>query len=300
MHSVRWLFLLALLLMTAGCAHRVPNTWQERVLHAQLPQQEILHAEVYGEGPPVVLLHGFGESGYSFSRIIPKLSKHFRLYVIDLKGFGVAKRVTDRHYSVYDQAVLLERFLRERRLKDVIVVGHSYGGGVALALALIDPARIRKMVLIDAAAYRQQLPKLLRWLQIPIIGPLGFYLLPARLEVMESYRYAFYDDRKIPEDIVRRYTGNLQKPGAKSLYLTVSHQLVPQDIDCVSKYYRTISVPTLIIWGANDIVIRKNKAYRLYRDLQHAQLVIIPRCGHIPHEECPEKVVKILEKFMLK
>ncbi len=290
---------LILALIIAGCAPKVANTWQERIVKA--PEAAILlHVETYGSGKPVVLLHGFGASSYSFSRIIPALSKHYKVYAVDLKGFGDSPRPDDHRYSVYDQAVLVERFLNTHHLDHVIVIGHSYGGGVALSLALMDPARIDKMVLIDAAAYAQQLPKLIRWLQIPVVGPLAFYLLPASYEVEDSYRYAFYDDRKIPKDIIKVYTENLRKPGAKRVYLEASHVLIPEDIDCVSRYYRQIRIPTLILWGANDIVIRPSRAYRLHRDLRNSRLVIIPRCGHIPQEECPEAVVKALEKFMLK
>ncbi len=290
---------LILALMIAGCAPKVANTWQERIVKA--PEETIpLHVKTYGSGKPVVLLHGFGASGYSFSRIIPALSKHYKVYAVDLKGFGDSPRPDDHRYSVYDQAVLVERFLKTHHLDHVIVIGHSYGGGVALSLALMNPARIDKMVLIDAAAYAQQLPKLIRWLQIPVVGPLAFYLLPASYEVEDSYRYAFYDDRKIPKDIVKVYTENLRKPGAKRVYLEASHVLIPEDIDCVSQYYRQIRIPTLILWGANDIVIRPSRAYRLHRDLRNSRLIMIPHCGHIPQEECPEAVVKALEKFMLK
>jgi len=68
----------------------------------------------------------------------------------------------------------------------------------------------------------------------------------------------------------------------------------------MAQKYHSIRIPTLIIWGANDIVIRKSKAYRLHKDIPGSKLVIIPRCGHIPHEEKPDEVITILEKFMLK
>ncbi len=288
------------LLFVTGCSQKIPNTWQKRVVQAKAPQDLKLHVEEYGEGPPVLLLHGFGTSSVSFSRIIPPLSRKFHIYAIDLKGFGQSPKPCDHRYSVYDQALLVDRLLQEKHLDHLIVIGHSYGGGVALSLALLDPARISKMVLIDSASYAQQLPKLIRWLQIPIAGPLAFYLLPTAYEVRDAYRYAFYDDRKIPDDIVGKVTENLRMPHAKAVYLDASRQLVPEDIRCVSGYYRRIRIPTLIIWGAEDIVIRPEKAYRLHRDLPNSRLVLIPRCGHIPHEECPGKVLELLEKFMLK
>jgi len=295
---MREILLVIVLIFTSGCAPKVANRWQTRVVE-QPPKPLSLHAEVIGQGKPVVLLHGFGASHVTFSRIVPALSRHFRVYAIDLKGFGDSPKPDDHRYSVYDQAVLVERFLQKHHLRDVTLIGHSYGGGVALALALMNPARIEKMVLIDSASYKQQLPKLIRWLQIPIVGPLAFYLLPASYEVKESYKYAFYDDRKIPKDIVSVYIANLSRPHAKRIYLESSHELVPEDIECLSRYYRKIRTPTLIIWGANDIVIPKEKGYRLHRDLPNSRLAIIPRCGHIPHEESPQKVVKLLEEFML-
>ena len=288
-------------LMLTGCAEkRVANTWQKRVQEAPVQDSVSLHVNITGKGQPLVMLHGFGASSYSFSKIIPALSKHFKIYAFDLKGFGASPKPDDNRYSVYDQALLVDRYLKKHHVEKVILLGHSYGGGVALSLALMDPERFSKLVLIDSASYDQQLPKLIRWLKIPVLGKLGFYLIPATVEVKESYKYAFYDNRKIPEDIVKEYAGNLYKPNARKVYLQTVENLIPEDLKETSRRYKTIQIPTLILWGADDIVIRKEKAYRLHRDIPHSQLKIIPRCGHIPHEEKPHETLRILEKFLLK
>ena len=286
--------------MFYGCAQKVPNTWQKRVLQDPVKEEIKLHARVFEnrDKQTIVLLHGFGTSWYSFSRIIPELSKYFTIYAIDLKGFGKSPKPKDNRYSVYDQAVLVDKFLREKNLKNIILIGHSYGGGVALSLVLMDKKRVKKMVLIDSACYDQKLPKLIRWLQIPIIGKIGFFILPSSFEVKESYKYAFYDDSKIPEDIVREYTKNLYLPNAKSVYFETTKELIPKDIDKISKKYSTIKIPTLLIWGENDIVIPKEKAYRLHKDLKNSKLVIIPKCGHMPHEERPKETLKALKSFL--
>ncbi len=299
---MRYISLILLLgLMLTGCAEkRVANTWQKRVKESPVQDAVSLHVRVTGKGRPLIMLHGFGASSYSFSKIIPALSKHFTIYAFDLKGFGKSPKPDDHRYSVYDQALFVDQYLNKHHLEKVILLGHSYGGGVALTLALMDPKRFAKLVLIDSASYDQQLPKLIRWLQIPILGKLGFYLIPASVEVKESYKYAFYDNRKIPEDIVREYAKNLYQPNARKVYLQTVENLIPEDIAKISRRYRTIQIPTLIVWGANDIVIRKEKAYRLHRDIPHSQLKIIPRCGHIPHEEKPHETLKVLENFLLK
>ncbi len=299
---MRYVSLIVLLgLMLTGCAEkRVANTWQKRVTESAVQDAVSLHVRVTGKGQPLIMLHGFGASSYSFSKIIPELSKYFTIYAFDLKGFGDSPKPDDHRYSVYDQALLVDQYLKKHHLDKVILLGHSYGGGVALSLALLDPKRFAKLVLIDSASYDQQLPKLIRWLQIPVLGKLGFYLIPATVEVKESYKYAFYDKRKIPEDIVREYARNLYKPNARKVYLQTVENLIPEDIEEVSRRYKTIHIPTLIVWGANDIDIRKEKAYRLHRDIPHSQLKIIPRCGHIPHEEKPQETLKVLEDFLLK
>ena len=299
---MRYVSLIVLLgLMLTGCAEkRVANTWQKRVKESPAQDAVSLHVRVTGKGQPLIMLHGFGASSYSFSKIIPELSKYFTIYAFDLKGFGDSPKPDDHRYSVYDQALLVDQYLKKHHLDKVILLGHSYGGGVALSLALMDPKRFAKLVLIDSASYDQQLPKLIRWLQIPVLGKLGFYLIPATVEVKESYKYAFYDNRKIPEDIVKEYARNLYKPNARKVYLQTVENLIPEDIEKISRRYKTIQIPTLIVWGANDIVIRKEKAYRLHRDIPHSQLKIIPRCGHIPHEEKPQETLKLLEDFLLK
>ncbi len=299
MISYKKIFLIIGLVFT-GCAHKVPNTWQSRIDQNSCEKDIKLYSKILGKGQAVVMLHGFGTSHYTFSRLVPELSKHFKIYALDLKGFGKSQKPNDGRYSVYDQAIVIENYLRERKLKHIILVGHSYGGGVALVLALMHPEWIDKLVLIDSASYNQQLPKLIRWLQFPILGKLGFFLLPSSYEVKESYKYAFYDDSKIPEDIISEYTHNLYLPGAKSVYYEASKELVPDDIEHISRQYKKIKIPTLIIWGNNDIVIRKDKALRLHHDIQNSHLKIISECGHIPQEEKPDETLHILEKFMLK
>ena len=286
-----------LLFFLVGCSTKIPNTWSERVEKA--PTSDIkLHVDIVGDGEPIILMHGFGSSSYSFNHLVKPLSKKFKVYNLDLKGFGDSPKPKDYRYSVYDQAVLVLKFIKDRNIKDVTLIGHSYGGGVALSLALMNQSNIKKMVLIDPAAYRQYIPSLIRRIQMPILGAVAFYLLPASYEVKESYRYAFYDKKKIEQSTIDTMAKNLNKKSAKQVYLYAIDDLIPEDIDEVSKRYKNIKVPTLLIWGEKDVVIRKSKGYKLKNDLQNAQLKIIKNCGHIPHEEKPKVVLKHILNFL--
>ena len=290
-------FLFVLLFLFVGCSTKIPNTWNERVEKAPISDIK-LHVNTKGEGATLILMHGFGSSSYSFHYLVEPLSKKFRVYNLDLKGFGDSPKPKDYRYSVYDQAILVSKFIKDNSLKDVTLIGHSYGGGVALSLALMDQSNIKKMVLIDPAAYKQYIPSLIRRIKTPIVGPAVFYLLPSSYEVKESYRYAFYDKQKIEQSTIDIMANNLKKDNAKQVYIYAIDDLIPEDIDEVSKRYGQIKIPTLLIWGEKDVVIRKSKGYKLQNDLQNAQLKIIKNCGHIPHEERPKEVLKYLLEFL--
>jgi len=280
----------------SGCSTKVPNTLKSRL--DTLPKETLkLHAQIQGTGAPVVLLHGFSSSLHTFSYMIEPLAKKYRVYALDLKGFGSSPKPRDARYSVYDQMLLVKDFMQEHNISNPIMIGHSLGAGVALSLA-ITGVPLKKMVLLDAAAYRQTRPMLLDWMQIPVLGKLGFYLLPARFEIKEGYKFAFYDDAKIPEKSVDILAKNLQSDNAKYAFATANDCLIPDDIDEVSQKYRHITIPTLIIWGYEDIVIRRNKAYRLHRDMPNSKLVFIPKCGHLPQEEKPQETLRAIEAFL--
>ncbi len=279
-----------------GCSMKQPDTLQSRLDN---PQKEgiKLHFITKGEGEPLIMIHGFSSSLHTFSHLIEPLSKKYKVYALDLKGFGNSPKPRDDRYSVYDQMLLVKDFMREQHISNPIMIGHSLGGGVILSLALTGE-KIKKMVLIDAAAYKQNLPKLLRWLQFPLLGKMGFYLLPSEFEIKEGYKYAFYDNAKIPKKGIEILTKNLQSKNAKYAFAKASDYLIPDDIDDVSKRYGEIDIPTLIIWGYNDVIIRKDKAYRLHKDIKHSILHFIALCGHMPQEECPEETLGYIEEFL--
>src|SRR5262249_15605929 len=94
-----------------------------------------LFYEEEGKGPPIPLIHGFRTSPYTWRHIAPVLALTHRVIAVDLKGFGQSDKPFDARYSVFDQAELLAQFIEDHDLRDLTIVGHSFGGGVALRLA---------------------------------------------------------------------------------------------------------------------------------------------------------------------
>ncbi len=115
--------------------------------------EQLVHVEQAGEGEPVVLLHGFGASTYSWRKVMPALAASHRVVAIDLNGFGYTQRPASRaSYTREAQAKLVLGTMDALGIDRAHIFGHSYGGGITLYLASRHPERFRTMVLVDSSA----------------------------------------------------------------------------------------------------------------------------------------------------
>ena len=295
---------LLLFILFLGCSQKVPVTWEARVLHQQIKHLPLVFNE-YGNkrNPTLLFLHGFGENRQTWRFIAPYLLENYHLVMVDLKGFGDSPKNRDDYYSVYDQAYVVNEFIKKEQLENVTLIGRSFGGGVALVLALIQEDKliekhINQLILINSIAYKQALPSMLRDLKTPILGYLGIHLLGNRYLAKEAYKYAFYNNKLIPKESIDLASAYLSFPKAKYAYLKTVNQLIPDDIEHVQQRFKEITLPTLILWGKEDVAISVNKAYRLQRDLINSKLKIFPMAGHMPQEEIPYLLSHEIIKFM--
>jgi pimeloyl-ACP methyl ester carboxylesterase len=261
-----------------------------------------LAVEEAGRGDPVLLLHGLGTSGYSWRHVAPELAKTHRVIALDLKGFGASDKPDDGRYSVRDQAAVVKAFIEQENLRNLTVVGHSFGGGVALALALSfaeeKSGRLKRIVLLDTIAYKQPLPIFFQLLLVPGVGQAGLTVIPPEVQIAQALEIAYYDDKKIPAASIIAYAQPLYAMDAKIALRRTVEQIVPPDIEEFSKRYSSIRLPTLIIWCEQDEIIPFAYGRRLAQDIRGATLHRISQCGHLPHEEQPEETLKALRSFL--
>ena len=254
-----------------------------------------------GRGKPIVFLHGLGASSYTWHKIAPELAKTNQVIAIDLKGFGQSDKPLDNRYSIFDQAKLVEDFLGRSGLRDVTLVGHSYGGGVALAVALnqIDAGnrQIEKLVLIDSVAYRQPLPFFFQVLRTPVIGELGMSLVPPEVQMTHALSIAYYKDEKVTEETVNHYASALRSEGGRHALFHTINSLDPDKAEEFSPRYRNLKMPALLLWCEHDKIVPLKFGKRLYNDLPDARIEVIEDCGHIPHEEQPEETLRAIQSF---
>ncbi len=261
-----------------------------------------LAVEDTGRGEPIVLLHGLGQSSYSWRFLVPTLAQTHRVISIDLKGFGNSDKPADEKYSVIDQAKLIRAFIEQQNLKNVTVIGHSYGGGVTLALALdlasSKSKRLKQIVLMDSIAYRQPLPLAFQLLTTPGVGQAGMALIPPDVQVSQALKIAFYDHGKITADAIAAYAQPLQtQDGRDALRQTVEH-LEPPDLDEFIQRYRTLKIRSLVVWCERDKIIPLDYGRRLAQDIHATKLHVIRDCGHLPQEEQPGDTLMAIAQFL--
>jgi pimeloyl-ACP methyl ester carboxylesterase len=255
-----------------------------------------------GQGPPIILLHGFGGCAYTWRHLIPPLAEQHRVFTIDLKGFGYSDKPRDGHYAVADQAEMVADFIRRRDLHDLVIMGHSMGGAVTLMAYLklreTDPWCIKKLVLIDSAGYPQEMPYFIRLAKLPGLNAALGKIVSPRFAAALVLKKSYYDKDKVTEEQVDTYAYFGSLPRAAAAVSQTAKQLEPEDIEGIVAQYKTIAVPVLIIWGEEDEVVPLEVGEKFKRDIPNSELVIIPHCGHIPLEEKPQATKQEIMEFL--
>jgi pimeloyl-ACP methyl ester carboxylesterase len=261
-----------------------------------------LHHKIYGTGNPVLCIHGFGASLYSWRNFVDPLSAHYQLILIDLRGSGNSPKPDDSHYSIQDHADLIFKFILEHDLKNLTLVGNSFGGSLSLLLSLMlldhAPGRLRALILLDPGAYKQYIPGYVKLIGIPILGAAIVYLTPATFMAKTILKMAYYDPAKITAEQIAAYAAPLAAPGGKHALLETGKRIIPPNIDQLTARYKDINVPTMIIWGRQDKIISPAAADLLHAAISGSKLEWIEECGHVPQEERPEVTVPAVLNFL--
>jgi len=268
-----------------------------------LPLAVEAHGPSAGEGVETfLLLHGYGGSAFSWRYWVGPLARRGHVMLVDMKGYGSAPKPDEETYGPKDQAELVHRLVIQRDLRNVTLVGHSLGGGVALILALrlLDetPSRLARLVLVAGAAYRQRFPPFVALAHRPRLASLLLRLLGTRRVVGRVLRDIVHDANGVTRSQIEGYAHPLSTGAARRALIRSALQILPPDLDEISARYPSIEVPTLLLWGRGDHVVPLWVAERLADTLPDARLAVIEECGHLPAEEQPEESLEVLEGFL--
>lgn len=247
-----------------------------------------------GEGPAVVLIHGFASSLETWSAVMPALVDHgHRAIALDLRGFGWTDRPPG-DYSSEAQARLVLGLLDQLGVERAAFVGHSYGAGVTLRLALIAPERVTRIALYDAWAYDGQLPAFFHLARADAVGEAMFATWYGE-RAEDRMALAFHDQRFVTMDLIDAVEASLQRPGTYAAALAAVRAMHYEEVE---DRYRTISHDALLLWGREDRVTPLEIGERLARELPGARLVVYPGCGHFPMIEHAAQSTAELVRFV--
>lgn len=260
-----------------------------------------LYKEVYGSGDPIMCLHGLGASMFSWRHFITPFSQHNKLILVDFKGSGKSPKPRDSHYSIEEKADDIYNLIIEENLSKLTLIGNSLGGAVALMLAIRlgeqTPNRLSRLVLIDSAGDKNQMPPHLKLIR-SIFGAPIVYLGPSKLAAKLTLRMCYYDSKKTTREQVEAYAAPIASRGGRHAILQTCRRCIPQNADELLARVSTITVPTLVLWGQQDKVIPLRVGELLHQAIPNSTLVVIEKCGHIPQEEKPDETIALISKFL--
>lgn len=246
-----------------------------------------------GEGPPVVMIHGFASSLETWDLVAPVVLKKHRVISLDLKGFGWTDR-PEGDYSPWAEAKIVRALMDRLGVERAAIVAHSWGSSVALALALGAPERVSRIALYDAWVYEDQIPTFFRLARRTGMGEFLFGVYYTE-RPDERLSLAFYDPTVVNEKLAEDVEKSIERPGTVAAALAAVRG---QTFAEVEKRYRTIQKPVLLLWGREDVVTTLDFGERLSKELPNSRLVVYPKCGHFPMLEAVSASNAELSKFL--
>ena len=224
----------------------------------------------YGEGKDIVLLHGWGQNIEMMKPLGDYFSDKFRITILDLPGFGESDEPKET-WNIGKYNEMLEEFIEELKIKKPILIGHSFGGRLAIRYAAEHP--VTKIVLFGSPCIRiqEELPisvKILKTLKkLPGLNNFGEYM--------------------------KKYIGSRDYKAASPIMRQTLVEVVNEDL---TKYAREIEEPTLLIWGDQDTEAPVKEAKELEKIMLDAALIILPGTHYAYLENLP-RVLSILDNF---
>jgi non-heme chloroperoxidase len=264
------------------------NAPQLRFATARLASGPQVHYAEQGDpgGEPILFLHGYTDSWFSFSRLLPLLPNRYRALALDQRGHGDSER-PDGRYTVDDFAADIVAFLDAVGVEQATVVGHSAGSFIARRVAQIHPARVARLVLIGSAVTpvkqeTRELQAAVHTLEDPV--PAEF----AR-EFQASTIYL-----PLPEGFFERVVAESLKLPARVWKSALDGFLAVDDAGDLGR----ITAPTLLIWGDRDGYFSRDEVEALAVAIPGARLIAYPETGHAVQWERPERIASDLDAFL--
>lgn len=225
----------------------------------------------FGQGnKKIIFLHGWQANGKSFLPLIPYLYKKYKIFLPDLPGFGKSK-FNSKLESSFDYAEEVVKWIKSKKIKNVYLTGHSFGGKVAAIIAQKEPQIVKRLILIAPSGIKNKKLSVLYKIKA---------IIPKRIVSILS-------------PFLKRHLASRDYKEAGKL-LPLFKNLVKEDMQ---KTFSGIKVPTLIIWGKDDKELNKENGKKIKKLIKNSKLKIVEG-DHFPFLKNPKKIAKLIENFI--
>ena len=250
-----------------------------------------------GDPVPIVLLHGTSSSLHTWEGWAEAFKAERRVIRFDLPGIGLTGPAPDADYRIERYVRFVAAMLDQLGVARCVLAGNSFGGQVAWETALAHPARVDRLVLVDAAGYPFQplsIPLGFRIARMPLLKRLMEHTLPRR--VIEASLHNVYADRgKVTPQLVQRYFELTLRAGNRRA-LAQRFAQAPEGIH--PERIAALKTPTLILWGGRDRLLPPGDAQKFRRDIAGSRLIVFEQLGHVPQEEDPASTAAAVKQFL--
>jgi len=249
-----------------------------------------MHYAYKGEpsGTPVILLHGYADSWFSYSNILPLLDSKYRVYFLDQRGHGKTTQPMGG-YAMQQFAADVIAFMDEMKIQKAMIVGHSMGSFVAQHVAVEAPQRVNKLVLEGSATSIRNNTVLDLQREIS--------LLKDTAPVPESFVRDFQVSiafQPLPQEFLAGVVKESRNVPVRVWREVMAEMVAPE----ANAELKKIKTPTLILWGDKETIFPRSEQDLLVSALKNSVLKVYPNTGHAPHWERPERFAKDLAEFI--
>ncbi|HVS83765.1 MAG TPA: alpha/beta hydrolase [Pyrinomonadaceae bacterium] len=259
-----------------------------------------IHYQEAGDekAPPILLIHGFISSTLIWNEVfLPLAHAGFRVVAPDLPGYGYSEKPRDAEYTIESQAHAVVGLMDRLGIEKAALVGASYGGAIAAAIALDHPDRVSRLVLVGAVSSDEPTKKLLlRIVRWPLIGDIVTPLFLGSRWVLRKRMEEVYQRLRIPVDehkVAARHHLLATADTHRAMIRTVRRWSANR----IARDAHLIHQPTMLTWGEDDAHIPLAEGFRLRDEMPNARLVVFRNCGHLPPQEYPKQFVGMVSEF---
>lgn len=251
------------------------------------------------DAPAMILIHGFAASNLVWSKVLLEIAENgLRVIAPDLLGYGYSDKPRQFDYTILRQAEMVVSLMKQLGIERGVVVGSSYGGAIAATIALDHPELVEKLILIGAVTNNKPTRYLLmRLFGSPIIGDILSPLVVGSRSLLRLRMKRVYDRHSWELD-ERRVDARHLPLRTRGAHRAVIRTVRRWDAERISREAHLITQPTLVLWGDTDREVPLGDGKRLHEEIPNSRLIVFQACGHLPHEEYPQAVIKVISEFV--